>query len=344
MGCCASNYDYTKEGIHCAFEQMHQGKLAGKRVLLLGAGNSGKTTLLRQLRIIYGRPWSAEEMKNDHQIMLENAIESLKSIVSNGFHTLGKQFVAPELQAKVEQLLKFEKGTCGHYKLTSKMKHTIESLWKDKLVQKAFNNRANYELCDSAEYFLNKFESLSASSYLPNVKDMFRVQAPTTQVSRQTYKIHDADCTFVDVGGQLHERKKWINCFDDVATVIFMVDISAYDQGLTANINFNRLQESLNIFELIVNSSFLANMNIILFMNKHDIFCERIITRSVRNDEKNWFTDYEGGCSEQEAFDYIKCKFLSVCRDKSKKIIVKRTRAINTRVVEHTMEELHDTL
>ena len=108
-------------------------------------------------------------------------------------------------------------------------------------------------------------------------------------------------------------------------------------------------------------------------MNKHDIFCDRINKRSVRNDEKNWFTDYEGGCSEQEAFDYIKYKFLSVCKDKSRKvwrppalgllefsskwkfllmlmllflwqIVVKRTRAINTRVVEHTMEELYDAL
>ena len=130
---------------------MHQAKLAGKRILLLGAGNSGKTTLLRQLRIIYGRPWSAEEKKTDLQIMLENAIESMKSIVSNGFRTIGNQSVAPELQAKVEQILKFEKGTCGSYNLTGKMKHTIESLWKEEVVQKAFSNRADYELCDSAE-------------------------------------------------------------------------------------------------------------------------------------------------------------------------------------------------
>ena len=108
-------------------------------------------------------------------------------------------------------------------------------------------------------------------------------------------------------------------------------------------------------------------------MNKHDVFCRRITTRSVRNDEKNWFTDYEGGCNEQEAFDYIKRKFLSVCDDKSRKvwrpsspsvlkyswesksplilmlmflwqIVVKRMRAVDTRVVEHTMDELRGVL
>merc|ERR1712159_928748 len=126
--------------------------------------------------------------------------------------------------------------------------------------------------------------------------------------------------------------------------VMFMVDVSAYDQLTTGNMKINRLQEALNIFELIVNSKHLENANIILLMNKHDVFCHRITTKSVRSDEKNWFTDYEGGCNEQEAFDYIKCKFLSVCEDKSRKIVVKRMRAVSTRVVEHTMDELHGIL
>ena len=43
--------------------------------------------------------------------------------------------------------------------------------------------------------FLNKFERLAARDYLPNVKDMCWVQAPTTQVYKETYKIHDTSYT-----------------------------------------------------------------------------------------------------------------------------------------------------
>jgi len=151
MGSCASNCDYAGEESLSEFEALYETNLPAKRILLLGAGKSGKTTLFRQLRIIYGRPWSAQEKKNYLQTMLENSIESMKSIVSNGFRTLGNNSVAPELQAKAEQVLNFEKSTHGSYNLTCKMKHTIESLWKDEVVQKAFSNRADYELCDSAE-------------------------------------------------------------------------------------------------------------------------------------------------------------------------------------------------
>ncbi len=36
----------------------------------------------------------------------------------------------------------------------------------------------------------------------------------------------------IDVGGQRSERRKWIHCFDNVASLIFLVAISEYDQIL----------------------------------------------------------------------------------------------------------------
>ena len=34
----------------------------------------------------------------------------------------------------------------------------------------------------------------------------------------------------MDVGGQRSERKKWLNCFDGIQAVIFVVAMSEYDQ------------------------------------------------------------------------------------------------------------------
>ncbi len=36
----------------------------------------------------------------------------------------------------------------------------------------------------------------------------------------------------VDVGGQRSERRKWIHCFENVTSVMFLVAISEYDQVL----------------------------------------------------------------------------------------------------------------
>ena len=35
-----------------------------------------------------------------------------------------------------------------------------------------------------------------------------------------------------DVGGQRSERKKWIQCFDDVQAILYVVSLSGYDMFL----------------------------------------------------------------------------------------------------------------
>ena len=36
----------------------------------------------------------------------------------------------------------------------------------------------------------------------------------------------------VDVGGQRSERRKWIHCFENVTSIMFLVALSEYDQAL----------------------------------------------------------------------------------------------------------------
>lgn len=60
-----------------------------------------------------------------------------------------------------------------------------------------------------------------------------------------------------DVGGQRDERRKWIQCFNDVTAIIFVTACSSYNMVLREDPTQNRLRESLDLFRSIWNNRYL---------------------------------------------------------------------------------------
>jgi len=79
-----------------------------------------------------------------------------------------------------------------------------------------------------------------------------------------------------DVGGQRSERKKWIHCFEGVTAIIFCVALSGYDLVLAEDEEMNRMIESMKLFDSICNNKWFVETSIILFLNKKDLFEEKI--------------------------------------------------------------------
>lgn len=114
-----------------------------------------------------------------------------------------------------------------------------------------------------------------------------------------------------DVGGQRSERKKWIHCFEGVTAIIFCVALSGYDLVLAEDEEMNRMIESMKLFDSICNSKWFVETSIILFLNKKDLFEEKI----VRSPLTICFPEYSGKFSRfAPSFDYStfsKCFFFS---------------------------------
>lgn len=130
-----------------------------------------------------------------------------------------------------------------------------------------------------------------------------------------------------DVGGQRSERKKWIHCFENVTSIIFCVALSEYDQVLLEEnnqVNFlvgriwnfadkdlqNRMMESLVLFDSVVNSRWFMRTSIILFLNKVDLFKQKL----GRSPLGNYFPDYSGGNDVNRAAKYLLWRFNQVNR------------------------------
>lgn len=138
--------------------------------------------------------------------------------------------------------------------------------------------------------YFDSIERIAAHDYLPNDQDVLRSRVKTTGITETTFIIQDLTYRMFDVGGQRSERKKWIHCFENVTTILFLVAISEYDQLLFEDETVNRMQEALTLFDSICNSRWFIKTSIILFLNKIDRFKEKLPVSPMQN----YFPDYEG--------------------------------------------------
>ena len=109
----------------------------------------------------------------------------------------------------------------------------------------------------------------------------------------------------IDVGGQRSERKKWLHCFESVSAVIFLVAISDYDQILEEDTGINKMKESLKLFASVCNVKWFLNASMLLFLNKKDVFEEKILHSPLTQ----CFEEYTGAQEKDEAAAYISQQF-----------------------------------
>lgn len=98
---------------------------------------------------------------------------------------------------------------------------------------------------------------------------------------------------FVDVGGQTLERRKWVQCFSDVQTILFLIACSQFDEYFSEPGSpepVNKLIEALDVFNALVNNPILIPLPIIAFFNKHDLLNEKLEKR--RADIRKSFSEY----------------------------------------------------
>nr|8JHB_A Chain A, Guanine nucleotide-binding protein G(s) subunit alpha isoforms XLas [Homo sapiens] len=99
----------------------------------------------------------------------------------------------------------------------------------------------------------------------------------TSGIFETKFQVDKVNFHMFDVGGQRDERRKWIQCFNDVTAIIFVVDSSDYGSGGSGAGSANRLQEALNLFKSIWNNRWLRTISVILFLNKQDLLAEKVL-------------------------------------------------------------------
>ncbi|XP_076977316.1 guanine nucleotide-binding protein subunit alpha-15 isoform X2 [Tamandua tetradactyla] len=246
------------------------------KLLLLGTGESGKSTFIKQMRIIHGAGYSEDERRGFRPLIYQNVLVSMQAMLE-AMERLHIPFSRPG-----------SKKRCAA---------AIQWLWRDAGIRACYERRREFHLLDSAGYYLSHLERITEEDYIPTAQDVLRSRMPTTGINEYCFSVQKTNLRIVDVGGQKSERKKWIHCFENVIALIYLASLSEYDQCLEENNQENRMKESLALFGTILELPWFKSTSVILFLNKTDILEEKILTSHLAT----YFPSFQGPKQDAEA-------------------------------------------
>ncbi|GAA6072026.1 guanine nucleotide binding protein (G protein), alpha inhibiting activity polypeptide a [Tachysurus ichikawai] len=152
MGCTASTGDKSAHDRSRMIDKnlRDDGEKAAREVklLLLGAGESGKSTIVKQMKIIHQSGYSEEECHQLRAVVYSNTTQSLMIIV-RAMERLEIDFADPARAEDARQLFALA-STADEGDMSPELAGILKRLWVDAGLQICFGRSREYHLNDSA--------------------------------------------------------------------------------------------------------------------------------------------------------------------------------------------------
>jgi len=290
--CTRSSTDATKKSNLIDREIKGDKKKVGDtiKLLLLGPGDAGKSTFLKQLNLLHTEGNEISNRNNYIRILQDNCFHSMRLLLQCS-HPDFK--IPPELENDANKILNAND--------LNSVVSSIEVLAKSEFITNIFSSRGYYKLqipCVS-EYYWSNASRFAQHDFIPTTEDIMRSRVKTSGIQTVDFLVERLKFTIIDVGGQRSERRKWLHCFDNVTAIIFLTALDEYDMVLEEDDEISRLSESLSLWSEVTASHYFQPLVWILFLNKSDSLKKKI--------EQNSLHKYFDDISEEDGKNQDKC-------------------------------------
>ncbi|XP_055382520.1 guanine nucleotide-binding protein G(f) subunit alpha isoform X2 [Condylostylus longicornis] len=199
------------------------------KILLLGTAESGKTTIIKQMKILHINGFSDEERREKISEIRWNIFEAIYVLVQQ-MNLLNLDFESNSCKKSANYIIALGDKPDIEVFSNAEYKDHIINLWNNQNVRNFFKYRSNeLHLSDSAKYFFDNFERISSQSYTPSTDDILHSRKVTTGIHQIKFKVKIPkgmgggyqEFRMFDVGGQRDQRNKWIQVFE-AGVIVFL--------------------------------------------------------------------------------------------------------------------------
>jgi len=263
-------------------------------LLLCGAGESGKTTFTRQLKLKFLDGFKNEERIDFLRTIRGNLIETMQLLlIWLEHHNI--EIEDDDARSAAEEIAEVDPFEAA---FTDDIAEKLQQLWEDPTIKQAFQHKDETPIPDHIPYFYSKIDQLVSEDYIPTDEDVLRARIRTIGIEAVTFNLEGALIRIFDVGGQKNERSKWSKVMDQVEGVIFCISFAEFDKPMFEDPSILRSSDALDIFESITHQEKFKASPVFLVCNKYDVFEEK-----VRNTDafRKVFPDFTGDYHDPEA-------------------------------------------
>lgn len=125
------------------------------RILLLGAGESGKSTFLKQMKIIHGQDFSDGAMQEYRTVVYNNIVKGMRVLI-DARQKLGIPWQDEACEKDANFVFAYDASTKMDDRVFATYLESIRRLWADSGIRGAFDRRREFQLVSSNQIFSPK--------------------------------------------------------------------------------------------------------------------------------------------------------------------------------------------
>lgn len=203
MGCVASNsaIPQKQKDLDMYLEKEHLKSSLDFKILLLGAGESGKSTVVKQLRNIHLGKSAPSEIQSFAPVLHGNAIQAMRYAIK----------ACENLNISLndfEDSVKVVKEHSETNSISADEANLLDKLWQSPQMKEAWGKKSSVYIPDATPYYMSNIFRFIEKDFSPSEEDIIMARVRTTGMFMTSFDAPPIHWRVVDVGGQRSERKK----------------------------------------------------------------------------------------------------------------------------------------
>lgn len=154
------------------------------KLLLLGSGESGKSTLFKQLSSIYGDGISSDDLKGSRVHVYQNIVQALRDLAE---HIHDVENPMDVMESNIDALEFYKHVSTDGFEFTDEHYRYAKQLWADPAIQQVWNVREVFHVPESAKFFFERLDEIAKADYIPTHDDFLRIRVRTTGIVQKKF-------------------------------------------------------------------------------------------------------------------------------------------------------------